>query len=507
MINQELSFYNIKNKSHFDLSHLTLESTLADLPTHSFQVHPTTIGKAIATEFMSQPDLSGVIVMDNNEIVGNVSRHKFMERIGRPFGADVYLTRPIGVMLESLEAEYILLPSSCRIHEATQIALKRPTEMVYDPIIVEFPSIHDKEFRLLDVYDLILAQSHLLSLANNTIRLKAKDLEQLNADKDKFFSIVAHDLKGPFQPLLSLSELLATSVDTSTQTDIQEMSEGIHRSAKNVYNLLENLLEWSRLHQGRMPYQPTHLNLNEITQQVIDLLTNNAVNKGVTLQNKVKMGIIVQADECMLNTIIRNLVNNALKFTPTGGKVKIECHLSNTSRMVEIAVIDTGIGMPDKIKQKLFKIDQQVTTVGTAQEKGTGLGLIICKEMVEKHGGRIWVKSELGEGTAIKFTVPLLTVISDLSPAESKQGVQTISNKIVSNETNFVPLPPEKMLKLLDLARMGDMEGIKEWATCLEKLGEQYLPFANKLKTLAKKFEDEAILTLVSEHMQFVCLN
>ncbi len=497
------TYCQLDRKSHVDLSHLTLGSTLADLPTHSFQVHPTTLARTVATEFTKQPGLSGVIVMDNAQILGNVSRHKFMERIGRPYGADVYLTRPIGIMLESLETEYILLPSSCGIHAATQVALNRPVEMVYDPIIVEFPDLQDKRFRLLDVYDLLLAQSNLLNLANDTIHLRAKELEQLNADKDKFFSIVAHDLKGPFQPLLGLSELLATATETFSPTDIQEMSQGIHHSAKNVYSLLENLLEWSRLHQGRMPFQPVHLNLHEMTQQVVDLLTSNAINKGIALQNSVPMGIMVRADECMLNTIIRNLVNNALKFTPAGGQVKVECHFSDISGLVEIAVIDTGVGMPDKIKENLFKIDQQVTTIGTAQEKGTGLGLLICKEMVEKHGGQIWVESELGEGTAMKFTVPLLAVIAEPFPPLKQRGEE---GQLQTNfyEPNLVTLPPEKMTTLLDLALMGNMEEIKVWASGLEELGEQYLPLAYKLKKLAKGFEDEAILDLVN---QFICLN
>ncbi len=263
-------------------------------------------------------------------------------------------------------------------------------------------------------------------LARLITHLKIKDLTQklqsaneelnrANANKDKFFSIIAHDLKGPFQPLLGMSELLAFMTEeihpVELRDRIEEAGALIHRSAKNVYNLLENLLQWSQIQMNRIEYKPDNLDLTRMVQGNIQLLVTNATNKDIMLQNNVSQELFVYVDENMISTVIRNLISNALKFTPLGGQVTIKAEVRNQPsppNLVEIAVIDTGVGIKEENLNKLFKIEVHHSTVGTAREQGTGLGLIICKEMVEKNGGKIWVESEFGKGTTIKFTVPLL---------------------------------------------------------------------------------------------------
>ncbi len=241
------------------------------------------------------------------------------------------------------------------------------------------------------------------------IQDQARELIELNASKDKFFSIVAHDLRGPFGPLLQLSEILATEAAKSDQ-HLQSLSTRIHTSAQVVYQLLENLLQWARLQQGRMPFAPEPLDLNHVVEQVAYLLHDISAQKNITLKSQINPGVIVQGDAAMLNAVLRNLASNALKFTLQGGQVTIRAQrsaFSSEGQWVEVLVCDTGVGINPEDQVKLFRLDVHHSTEGTAQEQGSGLGLLVCQEMVEKHGGKIWVESTLGQGTAIHFTLPL----------------------------------------------------------------------------------------------------
>jgi len=259
--------------------------------------------------------------------------------------------------------------------------------------------------------------------------LQINSLRALNASKDKFFAIVSHDLRGPFGPVLGMSELLGEMAENVSPDDIKVMSGTIHQAAKNVYDLLENLLEWSRLQRGSMPCQPVGCHLHGLVDHTWTLLNPTALAKGIELANVVSKDIFVYADENMLDTVIRNLTANALKFTPKGGQVSILAVIKeldsdilpeqmgyipittksggNKLRYAQISIIDTGVGISLEDLGKLFKINVHHSTQGTAAENGTGLGLIICQEMVAQNGGKIWVESTLGQGTTVNFTLPL----------------------------------------------------------------------------------------------------
>jgi PAS domain S-box-containing protein len=251
-------------------------------------------------------------------------------------------------------------------------------------------------------------QSDLLLQLNGEMMQKQRELEEINRSKDKFFSIISHDLRSPFSSLLGISRLLAEGANDLTREEISELATAMNQQTNNVYEFMENLLKWAQAHTGRMQFKPTVLSLAEITGSVEMLMRETASAKGITLENTVTPEIAVFVDENMIRSVVQNLVSNALKFTPQGGKVLIHAAQHPTNgKMVEVSVTDTGVGMSKEDAQKLFRIDVVHTTKGTEDETGSGLGLILCKELVEKNKGKIRVESTLGVGTTFAFTLPL----------------------------------------------------------------------------------------------------
>jgi signal transduction histidine kinase len=242
-------------------------------------------------------------------------------------------------------------------------------------------------------------------------RLKAEKseirLHQLNADKDRFISILGHDLKSPFNALLGFSELLTENIRTYDIDKIENIANRINKSAQSVYKLLEDILMWARTQQGKIPFKPQKWSFIDICKNILEILKQNANTKNITINYSVSDHMNVFADIDMLKTILRNLVSNAIKFTNNGGAININAE--ENSGNVIISVSDNGIGISPDNLTKLFDIAQVLTTKGTAEETGTGLGLLLCKEFVEKHGGKIWVESEFGKGSEFKFTMPIFT--------------------------------------------------------------------------------------------------
>ncbi len=244
-------------------------------------------------------------------------------------------------------------------------------------------------------------------LAEEKLLENAAILRELNATKDKFFSIIAHDLKSPFNAIIGFSEFLIQDARHLDVKEIEDYSRMINSSANQTLQLLENLLSWARMQQGRLQFTPKQLVLNEIAKEVISLMIENAEGKNISLQNHIPRHIIVNADEEMLKTIIRNLFSNAVKFTHRGGKISITAEVIADEIM--ISVKDTGIGISSENIKKLFRIGSDFTMRGTNNEKGTGLGLILCRDFVERHGGRIGVESEVGNGSTFFFSLPVVS--------------------------------------------------------------------------------------------------
>lgn len=240
---------------------------------------------------------------------------------------------------------------------------------------------------------------------NSKLSESENQLKRLNESKDKFFSIISHDLRSPFNSILGLSELLKSEIDGYSKEEVQIFGTSIYNSSKHLLNLIDNLLEWSRVQTGKIEYEPSDCDLFTIVNNLVTVLKGNADKKKIKIENLVIKGTKVYADQYMLNSIIQNLISNAVKFTNEGGKVTIS--EEKDGNMSEISIIDSGVGIEEEDIKKLFVIGEKRTTPGTAKEKGTGLGLILCKELVEKNGGKICVESTLGKGSIFRFNLPI----------------------------------------------------------------------------------------------------
>jgi predicted ATPase/signal transduction histidine kinase len=237
------------------------------------------------------------------------------------------------------------------------------------------------------------------------INLKNEQLTKLNAEKIKFFSIISHDLRGPFSSFLGLTEIMAKELSSLTMTEIQDIAERMMNSVTSLYSLLENLLQWSQINQGLILFRPEELNLLSVFTDTIALVMESAQNKKIKITFDIQEDVTVFADKNILQTIIRNLVSNAIKFTPRGGKIKLSAN-TGADNSVEIAVWDSGIGMNQEMIENLFQVGHQTNRTGTENEPSTGLGLLLCKEFVEKHNGNLRVESIEGKGSTFYFNLP-----------------------------------------------------------------------------------------------------
>ncbi len=241
--------------------------------------------------------------------------------------------------------------------------------------------------------------------AEITIKLQNDKLGKLIDDKNRFMSILAHDLRGPFNSILGFLDLLLINIRKYDTDKIEKHINIVYNSAQNTYDLLEDLLIWAGAQSGKLPFEPQKNKLSAICNNAIENLKLNANNKNIAINYLGGDEIFIFADTNMINTILRNLISNAIKFTKHSGLIEIHAEKNSTS--ATITVIDSGVGIEADSLTNIFDSSKRNTTLGTSNEKGTGLGLLLCKEFIEKHGGNIWVKSELGRGSEFKFTIPL----------------------------------------------------------------------------------------------------
>ncbi len=243
-----------------------------------------------------------------------------------------------------------------------------------------------------------------LRLALERSKVLENELQSLNATKDLFFSIIAHDLKNPFNTILGFSELIIDAGKEMNSDTRDQYLKVIASSASQAYNLMENLLLWASAQRGIIEFSPANTNIGECIAESVSIVESQASTKNISIESFVNSECTVYCDRNMVSTILRNLLTNAIKFTPINGRISVASSILNGN--VEISVTDTGVGISKFEQNKLFMIENSVKHEGTEKEKGTGLGLILCKDFVEKNGGRIWVESEVGKGSKFIFTLP-----------------------------------------------------------------------------------------------------
>lgn len=302
-----------------------------------------------------------------------------------------------------------------------KIKLIQAEKLTFQEIIIENERIMNKNLEekvkerteeLLTISEELEKTNALLSTQiddkDNAIKaLKKSDakLKESNDTKDKFFSIIAHDLRSPFNSILGFSKLLLEDKEEHNPITYKKYSRLIYSSANNTLILLDNLLNWAKSQTGQLGFNPEKIIFSSVIVEIMSLKKSTAKSKGISLDFLSTDEIEVYADRNMLKTVLRNLISNAIKFTKQGGKINVSA--ISTQNQVEVTVSDNGIGMNEETRSKLFSLETNESTIGTANEKGSGLGLLLCREFIEKHGGKIWVESILGKGSVFKFRLPM----------------------------------------------------------------------------------------------------
>lgn len=230
-------------------------------------------------------------------------------------------------------------------------------------------------------------------------------LKELNATKDKFFSIIAHDLKNPFHHILGFVDILHSDYNEYSEAEKKELIEQIKKSTESAYNLLINLLEWSRMQLKRISFEPQKIDLYLLAQEEISSQQHMANAKNIRIENEIENELLAFADVNMVRTVLRNLISNAIKFSNEGGKISIIG--TSMPKFVTLSVVDNGVGISEQRLKEIFTLKTQQSTLGTAKEKGTGLGLNLCKDFVEKNNGKIWAESKSGSGSRFNFILPI----------------------------------------------------------------------------------------------------
>lgn len=328
---------------------------------------------------------------------------------GFDLGAVDYITKPFQVK-EVLSR----IKTHLNLYHANKIIQKQKDELELQNI--ELLSIKNELTKrnedLLVAYDAIEEHAarvnklnQLLTESEYKLKKTNEELIQINNEKDKFFSVIAHDLRSPFANIISSADLLIEKLKNKDYENMSKLVELIIRASEKALDLLTTLLTWARSQTGRLKLKMESIDLSLIVNDIINLFNDNAQRKSIKLINKVPNYIKISADKSAISTVLRNLVNNAIKFTPSNGTVEVSA-TANENEVI-VSVKDTGIGINPENLSQIFKLDRNFVELGTDGETGTGLGLFLCKDFIEKHNGKIWVESKRGEGSTFSFSLPL----------------------------------------------------------------------------------------------------
>ncbi len=272
---------------------------------------------------------------------------------------------------------------------------------------IHFFTFNEKELEDIIFIESLVRQAGIIlqkRIAELALKENETRLRELNATKDKFFSIIAHDLRSPFNAIMGFSDLMVEHIEEKNYDSLEEYAKIIYTSSQRTIDLLSNLMDWANTQSGKMEFKPEYFELISLVNEVVDISKDSANPKSITIVKDIPRSAPIYADKPMISTVLRNLISNAVKFTKPEGQITVK--IENTKEKIKLSVIDNGVGIRKDAINKLFRIDESYSTSGTLKEKGTGLGLILCKEFISKHGGEIGLESEEGAGSMFYFTIP-----------------------------------------------------------------------------------------------------
>jgi signal transduction histidine kinase/CheY-like chemotaxis protein len=384
------------------LSEQTSESVVADLAASDFQVAPQTLCNRVASHLQQHPEIPGVLICEDVKLLGVISREKFLDLLSRPFGLELFMKRPIEAMLEAVLIEPLILHCSTRIDEASRLALTRPRDLVYEPVVVADP---DGRVRLLSVYTLLLAQSRLLAAANETIQRQKNAADAANQAKSTFLANMSHEIRTPMNGVLGITEILLDTPISAAQRKYLQM---IRESADSLLSVINEILDFSKIEASRLELETVDFSLRDCLGDALAAMALCAQSKGIELINRIHLDVPDRlcGDPLRLRQIVTNLVSNAVKFTHVGEIILEVAVQSRSAQAIEVyvQVRDTGIGIPPHKRAEIFDSFAQVEASTARTFGGTGLGLAISRKLIELMKGRIWVDSEVDRGSNFQFT-------------------------------------------------------------------------------------------------------
>lgn len=483
------------------IDRLTLDSRLADLPSHDFQVSETTLGQVVEKQFKLQPELPGVMITANRQIVGMISRTQFYEWLSRPYGLETFLRRPIKSLwkmigdtegitdVEAFLEKYLVLSATCPIDKAVELALNRPPSLAYEPLMLEWEDEWEEgQRRLIDMQVLLLAQSRLFAIAKQAA-------EAANIAKSEFLANMSHELRTPLNAILGFTQVV--SRDAGLSTENQHHLGIISRSGEHLLDLINDILQMSKIEAGRITLNINSFDLYRLLNDIKAMLQLRTKSKGLRLiiDCAPEVPQYIQTDERKLCEVLINLLGNAIKFTEKGSVTlrvrgglengddwkrgvreinNYSTNLAASSSLIIFEVEDTGLGIAPEEKSKLFTAFGQTETGRNSQE-GTGLGLAISQKFVQLMGGDIAVSSTLGKGTIFAFNIQAATssALEIKTPQETRKVIGLAPNQrdyriliVEDNQDNRLLL-----VKLLTAAGFGvreaknGQEAVELWAS------------------------------------------